>query len=96
VSAAKERLKASLRNRGYEWAYIYRPDRFDDVLKYMALSSIIGSQIQRQGDHFDRLYEEWKGIALTLLESLKFEYSATAEAQPSTQETQSGFRWLYL
>lgn len=81
ITAATALVKARLMNRGYQWAQLSRADRLNDTVKFLALSNIYQSKMQRPGDQFDKLYEDYKKTSEELLQSLKLEFDAEGEGE---------------
>ncbi len=94
IAAVKAELQSKLKDQGYQWAQIHRPDRFNTVVTYMALAKIVSGQIQRAGDHFDRLYEEWKDIHKSLIASLVFEYDTYSAGHAEVKTNMGRFARL--
>lgn len=74
ILQAIEEVKGKLRDKGYEWARITRPDRLDMCVIYKTLAMIMLGQIQDSGDKFSIKYSEYKDNFESALENLKFEY----------------------
>jgi len=85
IAAVTALVRARLLNRGYEWAELSRPDRLNDTVKFMALSQIYQSKMQRPGDQFDKLYQDYARIAEELFQALKIEYDAEKEGEPESE-----------
>lgn len=94
IDQAKREIQSFLRNAGYEWAQIYRPDRLSDAVAYRALSLIMIGQSQRPGDHFDKKFAVYEGMYVTHRDGLKFEYDTANTGRAITTETQSGFMFV--
>jgi len=81
ITAATAMVKARLRNRGYEWAELSRADRLNDVVRFLALANTYQSKMQRPGDQFDKLYEDYKKASEELFSALKLEYDEQEEGK---------------
>lgn len=91
ISQAIEEVKATLREKGYEWAKIVRPDRLDICIVYKALAMIMLAQVQEPNDKFSLKYQEFKDGFVTNLESLKFEYQQMEAGTIEEARTTSSF-----
>lgn len=74
ILQAIEEVKSRLRDKGYEWARITRPDRLNMCVIYKTLAMIMLAQVQDSGDKFSIRYLEYKDNFENALENLKFEY----------------------
>lgn len=87
IAQATEEVKASMRERGYEWAKITRADRLDMCVTYKALAMIMLAQIQEPDDKFSIKYQEFKSGFTQALDSLKFEYQSAESAEVDEVQT---------
>lgn len=86
VATCTDELKAELRDKGYEWAAIWRPDRLRNVLVHRVLSGIALEQMQEANDAFQALADRFSETATRLLSSLKLELG---EQEPKAEVKQA-------
>lgn len=70
IQLAQVDMLDDLKNKGFQWAEIYRPAELFNALLFKSLTYIHQSQIQRQGDRFfvsaDASQRRYEGIISTL------------------------------
>jgi hypothetical protein len=86
IQHAETLTKEALKDKGFEWAELWRPDQLESVMIYRALSQIMMSLIVDTGDQFDRRYEEFKKISETMLSGLNLIYDQSLNAEPDYKE----------
>ncbi len=87
---AREEIQAYLRNKGFEWAQIYRPDRLSLVIKYKVLMHIMADQRREPGDNFDLNYQRYEKSYESAISSLQLEYDADKDGAPEIQPVKTG------
>lgn len=91
ATEAIEEVKAELRDSGYEWALIRRPDRLRLVVIHKVLTRIALSQRASGDDGFLALYEESKSTAIAMLSSLSLEYDSSGDGEADKEVKKRSF-----
>ena len=87
---AREEIQAYLRNKGFQWAQVYRPDRLNLVTKFKVLMHIMADQRREPGDNFDLNYQRYEKAYDSAISSLQIEYDADKDGAPEEQPKQLG------
>lgn len=90
IALSTEELRALLKNRSFEWAQVYRPDRFRLAVIFKTLMHVMLNQRRDVGDNFDRNYEEYKVIFNSTIGSIKVEYDTDNNGQPQKEPLKTG------
>ena len=87
-------IREDLRNKGFEWATLYRPDRLYHACVYKALDLACLSQLQQQGDKFDKLHEQFSRFFEQIMAGLKIEIDANLDGSPDGKASPGGWSFL--
>ena len=91
VTEAIEEIRATLRDSGFDWAKIRRPDRLRLVVIHKVLSRVALSQYAGGDDGFLTMYEQSKLTADSMLSSVKLEYDSTGDQQTDSERSKGNF-----
>ncbi len=94
IELSRAAIREELRNKGYEWATIYRPDRLYHACVYKCLDLACLSQLQQQGDKFDKLHDQFSGFYKQTMAGLKVEVDANKDGAPETKASPGGWSFL--
>ena len=90
IAMASKNLVNDLKNKGYAWANIHRPDQLYDALLFKSLDYVYASQVQRQGDKFAFLYEKAKQSYESIIANLNLSFDDSLAGAQTSQIRPSG------
>jgi hypothetical protein len=90
IDLAKVSVLDDLKNKGFNWAQMYKPDQLDNAILYKSLSLIFDSQIQRQGDRFFVMGEKAIKQYSNIIGTLKLLYDNHFTNEPTEQKRTGG------
>lgn len=89
IDMAEMGVKHDLKLQGYEWALINEPSQLYNVLLQRVLRAVYASQVMRQGDRFNYLYEIAKGDYQNAIDSLRLQIGAEDSSGVAVSSTPS-------
>lgn len=90
ISISQENLVNDLRNKGFEWAKIYRADQLFTTLLFKSLEMIYLSQVNRQGDKFLVLAESAKESYMKAINNLQLSFDESQTGQETSKVNAGG------
>lgn len=94
VQLAIVEVQASLLQKGFEWAQVYRHDRLNLAVQMKTLASIFMSQRSEPGDNFDQNYQEYKAIYNATIQAISIEYDNDLDGAPEVTKQSVSTIWL--
>ena len=79
IELVRSAIREELRAEGYDWCMIYRPDRLYHACVYKCLDLACLSQLQSQGDKFDKLHDQFSGFYKQTIAGLKIEIDSNKD-----------------
>ncbi len=89
LSLAIEEVKSRLKDKGFEWARISRPDRLSIAIAHKVLYMIMLVQLQGGNDKYAIKYNEFKATFTNTIDGLILEYDSNKDGLPDTNITPS-------
>lgn len=89
IALAQSLLIADLKNKGYLWAQVYRPDELFSALLFKSLEFVYMSQIKNNGDKFAILTDSANKNYLAVMSNLNLSFDDT-QAGIKTSEVRTG------
>lgn len=82
IRIATSHVRATMRNKGFDWALINRQVELDQVVAYRALILALAGQRQSQGDRFDSNIGLFESLYQQAFTALEFEYDSDQSGKP--------------
>lgn len=91
VSLASSQIKTRLKNAGFEWGNLRRPDELRQAVELRALALAVLGERQEEGDKFDRWYQDFSAAYEAFMSSIEVEYSASGKGDDARPESVSSY-----
>lgn len=96
IAASIADVKATLLNKGFQWAQIQRPDRLKTAVIFLSLSQVMLSQRKQVNDNFDLNFVEYKALYQSAMNGLKLEYDENKDGEATPEEGKNIDSFIFL
>lgn len=96
VEAAINDVKATLLNKGFQWAQIQRPDRLKTAVVFLSLAQAMLSQRKEINDNFDLNFQEFKALYQSAMNGLKLEYDENKDGEATPEESKTIDSFVFI